>query len=209
MSRWLAGLTLVFGCYGTTASSPPAAPIASTIAAPPAAAVTIQASSVGPITARTPANLAALRALLVGYEVKPANVRIGEVQHLGYHVYKDGERLLYVIPDETGAITNVHAVSSKVAIADHPWKIGAAFSGVKALSTCKCWEEQVVVCFKTGEHVAVAFARQCSWQSFTSPEERQDLIGVPVQRILWSPRPYHEDSNPFGGSEYGGDEYGS
>jgi hypothetical protein len=204
MSRWLVGAVLAVGCYRST----PGAPVEPVEAAARAAAITMLPGSVGPLTAQTRATLIALRETFIGFEVRPANARLGEIQHLGYHVYRDGERLLYVMPDDKGAITNVHALSAKVAIADHAWRIGAPFNGVKALSTCKCWEDEVVVCWKNGEHVAVAFARACTWESFGSADDRQDLIGAPIQRVLWSPRPYAIDSNPFGGNGYGGgDEY--
>jgi len=200
--RGLVGLVVVAGCYRSAPGAPADPPES------PTAAITIRPASVGPLTTASRANLIALRETFAGFEVRPANVRLGDVQRLGYNVYRDGERLLYVMPDEKGAITNVHAVSAKVAVADHPWKIGAPLNGVKALSTCKCWEDEVVVCWKNGEHVAVAFARSCTWESFASADDRQDLIGAPVQRVLWNPRPYMLDSNPFGGNTYGGgDEY--
>ncbi|HWU88359.1 MAG TPA: hypothetical protein VN253_13830 [Kofleriaceae bacterium] len=190
-------------CY-TSAPVPPPVPVAE-----PAAAVTIGPASVGPITAQTPANLIALRAALLGFEVKPAHIALGaSTNRLGYNVYKDNEKLLQVYPDANGAIFNIHVVSPKVAIADRPWKIGARFNGVKSISTCKCWAEEVVVCFKAGDHVAVAFARECRYESYEAEDERQDLIGLPIHHVLWSPKPYTPDSHPYGGNEYGGDDYG-
>ena len=169
----------------------------------------IDQAAVGPITARTPASLHGLRRALPGYEVKPAHLALGpSTNRLGYNVYKDGEKLLHVIPDPSGGIFSIHAVSAKVAVGDRPWRTGAKLSGVRAISACKCWEDEVVVCFKVGEHVAVSFARECSFDSYSNEDERQDLIGSPIQRVLWSPRPYGEGSNPYGGDEYGGDEYG-
>jgi hypothetical protein len=195
---------LAASCY---TSVPAPAPVP--VPAEPAAAFTIAPAAVGPLTAKTPANLIALRAALLGYEVKPAHIGLGAATNrLGYNVYKDGEKLLHVIPDANGAIFNVHALSPKVAVADRPWKIGAKLNSVKAISTCKCWAEEVVVCFKAGDHVAVAFTHECSYDSYESEDERQDLIGLPIHRVLWSPKAYTRDSNPYGGDEYGGSEYG-
>jgi hypothetical protein len=200
---------LTIGALG--ASCYTSAPVATTAVpvAEPAAAVTIGPASVGPITAKTPANLIALRAALIGYEVKPAHVALGaSTTKLGFAVYKDGEKLLHVYPDESGAIFNIHALSARVAIADRPWKIGAKLNSVKSISTCKCWAEEVVVCFKAGDHLAVAFSRECSYDSYETDDERQDLIGLPIHHVLWSPKPYAQDANPYGGGEYGGDDYG-
>jgi hypothetical protein len=202
------GLLLVgalgLSCY-TSAPVPPASPAP---AGPPAAMV-IRADAVGPITARTPGSLLGLRRALPGYEVKPAHVVLGPTTNrLGFYVYKDGEKLLHVIPDGKGAIATVHALSPRVVASDRAWKMGAKLNSVRALSTCKCWEEEVVVCYRAGDHVAVSFARECGWDSYASEDDRQDLIGAPIHRVLWSPRAFGEESNPYGGSEYGGDEYG-
>lgn len=191
-------------CY-TSAPVAPAVPVAE----PTGAVVTIGPASVGPITAKTPATLIALRAALLGFEVKPAHIPLGAgTNKLGYAVYKDGEKLLHVIPDANGALFNIHALSPKVAIADRPWKIGAKLASVKAISTCKCWAEEVVVCFKAGDHVAVAFSRECGYDTYESESDRQDLIGLPIHHVMWSPKPYAEDANPYGGDEYGGEDYG-
>ena len=108
---------LGLSCY-TSAPAPPVPP------APPAppAAMTIAATAVGPITAKTPGNLIGLRQALPGYEVKPAHLMLGPaVSKLAFNIYKDGEKLLAVFPDDHGAIFAVHAVSSKVVAADRPW----------------------------------------------------------------------------------------
>jgi hypothetical protein len=194
---------LGLSCY-RSAPTPPVAPPP----AAPEAAMSIQPASIGPITAKTPGNLIGLRRALPGYEVKPAHVVLGpSTNRLGFNVYKDGEKLLHVLPDGKGGIFSVHALSPKVVAADRPWKIGAKLSGVRAITTCKCWEEEQVVCFKVGDHIAVSFARECGWDSYSNDDERQDLIGSPIHRVLWSPRPFSEESNPYGGDSYGGESY--
>jgi len=201
---------LLIGVLGLSCYTSAPAPVAP--APPPAdpqAALTIQPASVGPITDRTRGSLAGLRRALPGFEVKPAHLVLGPaMSRLAFNVYKDGEKLLHVLPDANGGIFSVHAVSAKVATSDRPWKIGAKFNGVRAISTCKCWQEEVVVCFKVGDHIAVSFARECAYNSYQSEDDRQDLIGAPIHRVLWSPKAFGEGSNPYGGDEYGGDEYG-
>ena len=210
--RLLWGLLLIaapgLSCYtSTSTSAPTSAPPAP---AAPQALLTIQEAAIGPITGKTPGHLIGLRRALPGYEVKPAHVTLGpNTNRLGFNVYRDGEKLLHVMPDGHGGIFAVHAMSPKVATLDRPWKIGAKLNGVRALTTCKCWEEEIVVCFRIGEHVAVAFSRECGWDSYTTDDERQDLIGSPIHRVLWSPKAFGEESNPFGGDSYGGDSYGA
>lgn len=194
---------LGLSCY--TSAPPPVTPAP----AGPEAAMTILPASIGPITPKTPASLLGLRRALPGYEVKPAHVVLGPTTNrLGFNVYRDGEKLLHVLPDDKGAIMSVHALSPKVVAADRPWRMGAKLNSVRALSTCKCWEEEVVVCFKVGEHVAVSFARECGEDSYSTDDDRQDLIGAPIHRVMWSPRAFGEESNPYGGEGYGGEGYG-
>jgi len=203
------GSPLLIGVLGLSCYTSAPAPVAPVPPAGPQAALTIQPTSIGPITARTRASLVGLRQALPGFEVKPGHLALGSsLNRLAFNVYKDGEKLLHVLPDGSGGIFSVHAVSSKVVAADRPWKIGAKFNGVRSISTCKCWQSEVVVCFKVGDHIAISFARECSWDTYTTEEERQDLIGVPIHRVLWSPKAFGEGSNPYGGDEYGGDEYG-
>src|SRR5262245_25696441 len=106
MSRALAGwagMVAAVGCYGGPGGSPPVA-AGGGAEARAHVALTVGASSVGPISGQTTASLAALRALLVGFDVMPVNLRIGDVQRLGYNVYHHGERLICVLPDDSGAI---------------------------------------------------------------------------------------------------------
>lgn len=154
---------------------------------------TIKVDSLGPITGKTPANLTALRDLLGkdGYEVKPINN-----SGIEFHVFLKKELLFYVIPNDDGTLFNVHVVSGKVDIAQHPqWKIGAAFAGDGALTHCECWGEHPV-CFKKGEHVAVAFKRACD--GLDDERMRKVLAGVNVQRAVWSPTPFGYDDDGGG-----------
>lgn len=160
---------------------------------------TINVDSLGPLTSKTPANLTALRDLLGkdGYEVTPVNNNGVE-----YHVSLKGELLFYVIPNDNGTLFNVHAVSSKVEISEHPqWKIGAAFTGDDVLTDCECWGEHPV-CFRKGEHVAVAFKRACD--GLDDERMRKVLTGVNVQRAVWSPTPFGYDDDSHSGDPCGG-----
>lgn len=161
---------------------------------------TINVDSMGPLTGKTPANLTALRDLLGkdGYEVKPVN-RSG----IEYHVFLKDELLFYVIPNDDGSLFNVHVVSGKVDIAQHPqWKIAAPFVGDDVLTHCECWGAHPV-CFKKGDHVAVAFKRACD--GLDDERMRKVLVGVTLQRAVWSPTPFgfdndSDDSDPCSGT---------
>ncbi len=164
---------------------------------------TITTDSMGPITGKTPANLTALRELLGkdGYEVRPVNNSGVE-----YHVSRNAELLFRVISNDDGSLFNVHVDSGKIEITQHPqWKIGAPFVGDDVLTTCECWGEHPV-CFKTGEHVAVAFKRACD--GLDDARMRKVLAGVTVDHAVWSPTPFSAGyesggSDPCGGSTPG------
>jgi len=158
-------------------------------------------TALGPLTAKSPANLVALRELLIGYEVRPVNVGGAELASLEYQVFEDGEKVFAVIPDEDGAILNVHVVSPKVTVAAHPWKVGEPFTNAAALTACDCWGGKAV-CFKKGEHVAVAFDRQC--RGLGEPRGRRGLEGLEVHRTIWNPKPFGSEDDQYGGHEYGG-----
>jgi len=198
----LAALVVVVsgpGCGGAPAT--PTTQLSNSTATPrgprsSTALFTINVDSLGPITSKTPANLSALRDLLGkdGYEVKPVNNSGVE-----FHVFLKEELLFYVIPNDDGTLFNVHAVSGKVDIAQHPqWKIGAAFAGDEILTHCECWGEHPV-CFKKGDHVAVAFKRACD--GLDDERMRKVLAGVNVQRAVWSPTPFGFDDVDGGGTD--------
>jgi hypothetical protein len=187
----VAVFALVLGCGGGRAVTPPAqlSNSTGTSGGPRSnALLTIRDESLGPITKLTPANLAALRDLLGkdGYDVRPVN-------HSGIelHVFLGDELMFYVIPNEDGTLFNVHAVSGKVEIEQHPqWKIGSPFAGDEILTSCECWGVHPV-CFKKGDHVAVAFDRGCD--GLSDERMRKVLTGVRLQRAVWSPTPFGFD----------------
>ncbi len=189
----------------------PATPVAP--APPPADALTITPSALGPITTATRANLTTLRQLLRGYEVEPVNtgddkptrdVKFDDtsLEFIEYQVYgKDGEKLFVVVPDEHGGVLNVHVTSPKVAVANHAWRVGAKFTGAAALTACECWEK--VICYTKGDHVAVGFDRNCKGGTI-SPHARTRFEGEPIARTIWNPKPFGIDDGRFGGAQYGG-----
>lgn len=197
--------TLLTGC-GSGTAKPPAQLSNSTTnpKAPTSSALfMISDDAIGPITGKTPANLTALRDVLGkdGYGVRTVNK-----DNVEYHVFLKDELLLYVIPNDDGSLFNVHAVSGKIEIVQHPeWKIGAPFAGADVLTTCECWGAHPV-CFKVGEHVAVAFSRACD--GLDDERMRKVLTGVTVQRVVWSPTPFGMDSDD-GGDPCGGNTPGS
>lgn len=148
-------------------------------------------ASFGPITPMTRATVEALQ------QAVGANVRIEAIDRRGteLHAYLGREHLFYVIPNDDGSLFNVHAVSPKISIVEHPdWIIGAPFSGTDRITNCECWGDHPM-CFARGEHVAVGFVVECTGLD-TPRERRAALQGVPIQRAVWNPKPFGTDAEP-------------
>ncbi len=186
------------------AAAPPP-PAAKPVAAAPNHDLLITETAMGRLDATTRTTLESLRAALRGYEVRP--IYDGGLE---YHVYKDGEHLYYVIPT-TGAadkLFNIHIVSSKLSVAQHTWRAGEPFSGAALLTKCECWGDQPV-CYKVGEHIAVAFKRACAPLSDQDDAHaRVVLDGVTVQRMVWSPTAFGMPDKTDPPGEEGGVEGG-
>lgn len=146
----------------------------------------MEPTSLGPLTATTPANQQAIQDLVGSrYVVKSIDDR-----GIEYHVFLGEELLFYVIPNDDGSLFNVHCTSSRVAIAEHPdWIIGSPLTNEKPIDTCECWGSHPM-CFKTGEHVAVGFRVSCD--NLDTPAKRRSLLGVPIQRAVWNPAKFGE-----------------
>lgn len=178
------------GACGRTASAPP--PTLSNevpVAVGQMGMFELGVAAFGPITPLTPASVADLQRA-VG-----SRVRIESLDRRGneFHAYLGAEHLFYVIPNDDGSIFNIHAVSPKVVILEHrDWIIGAPFYGANLLTTCECWGEHPM-CFVRGDHVAVGFVVPC--QNLETPIQRRSLQGVPIQRAVWSPRPFGADAD--------------
>jgi hypothetical protein len=175
------------GCWGS--SKPPAKP------EPAKPLLAITQTGFGPVDAKTPATLTALRVAFSGFDVKPMN----DADALEYRVYRGDEMIAYVVPDDDGSIFNVHATSAKVTVEGRDWKVGAPFQGAAQLTQCECWGESPT-CWKQGEHVAVNFARECGDLAGGEQRVLRVLDGVTVQRIVWSPRAFgtavhHDEQN--------------
>jgi hypothetical protein len=168
MSRW--SFALLAAC-GPAATAPVQAP-----AEPPL--FTIDQTAMGPLNAKTPATLVALRATFAGYDVTPVNT-----DALEYRVSRGDQRLFEIIPDDAGHVLNVHVVSPAIAVANRTWRVGDAFTD--RLDTCECWAEQTV-CFNAGEHVAVGLVAVC--RNFTLAG-RMALAGAPIRTLIWSAKP--------------------
>jgi hypothetical protein len=140
--------------------------------------------SFGPITAMTPATVEALRqALGASYRVQTVDRHGSEL-----HAFLGTELLFYVIPNDDGSLFNIHAVSPKIAIVEHPdWVIGTPFTGADVLTDCECWGEHPM-CFERGDHVAVGFVVAC--EGVKTREGRRMLQGVPIQRAVWNPHAF-------------------
>lgn len=189
MSRWI-----VLACALVACAAPPPTPVEKP-APPPPSIFTIADSGVGPVGANTRANLTAVRRLVgpQGYTVRPIND--GGVE---LHVYDGKEHLFYVIPNDDGSLFNVHVVSASIPITQHPeWVVGQPFSHSEILTYCECWGPHPV-CWKHGDHVALGFKRDCD--GLDSATGREALVGTPIQRAVWSPKPFGEDEGDGDGS---------
>lgn len=190
MKRFL-GLVVVLACGPGPAPVAPAPPSEPTIP--------LTEASLGPLTASTRASLIALRAVLRGYTVVPVNIGSDpDFPSLEFQVFDADNPLFTVVPDVEGNILNVHVVTPKVTMAGRPWRVGEPFKG--SVTDCDCWGGKLV-CFKTGEHVAVAFDRRC--RSTFDARARRGLQGTAIKKLVWSPTAFGGD--PYGGAEYGED----
>lgn len=151
----------------------------------------ISQTAFGPLDAHSIATLVPLRQTFAGYDVRPLN----DEDTLEYAVYSGAEMLLYVVPDDDGAVFNVHATSPKVTVVDRDWRVGAPFQGAAHLTTCECWGDNPT-CWKTGDHVAVSFARECGELTHGDRRVLRVLDGVAVQRLIWSPKPFGAAASP-------------
>jgi len=173
--KWLV-LSFVLACGAPAMRDP--VPVAD----PPA--LTITASAFGPIRPDTPATLVALRAVLAGYEVRPT-----QQNGLEYQVFERDRRVFTVVPTSDAAIFNIHVASPRIAVAGHDrWRVGAKFADWQALTQCACWGGKPV-CFRVGDHVALAFDRKCGGLRRTL----RWLEGLPIEHTIWSPKPFGED----------------
>jgi hypothetical protein len=182
-------IACILGC-GAAMPAPQAVPDSS---------IVLTATSLGPLSAKTPANLVALRQIFAGYDVVPVNVDTApDRRALEYQVFEHGKLMFVIVPSSEGAILNVHVNTPKVSVTGHPWRVGAPFAGASELTTCECWGNKPA-CFKKGEHVAVTFERSC--KGTADARSRRALEGIPIKRLVWKPE-------AFGGAAYGGSQYG-
>jgi hypothetical protein len=169
-----AWILMLAACWAA-APAPPAPPKS-------AAGLVITQHGWGPINEATVATLTNLRALFPAYRVVPAND-----PQLEYDIYDGKQKLGFVVLDDDASVFNVHATSNRVRVEDRTWRAGEPFQDSKALSHCECWGANPT-CYKTGEHVAVNFARSCL--DGDDPRELRVLDGLVVQRVIWSVEPF-------------------
>jgi hypothetical protein len=190
---------VIASCVLAACGAPRAAPTPIQTPEPqkPPTIFTIADRGIGPIDKDTPANLTALRRLVgpQGYTVRPIND--GGIE---LHVYDGKEHLFYVVPNDDGSLFNVHVVSGSVPITQHlEWVVGKPFSHSQILTDCECWGSYPV-CWRDGDHVAVGFRRKSvenerDCDSLGTPRERESLEGHPIQRAVWSPKPFGTDDD--------------
>jgi len=165
--------------------STPAKPVASNLSLQ---SMQITDRGVGTLTERTRATLTGLRAVLPGYDVTPQASQALTV----FNVNSKGEKLMSVIASDDGSMFSIQVTSAKIASATHDWKVGGKLvAGV--IDACECATDddstEIAVCYKTGEHVAVVFVRPCIGL-LDDEQARKTLVGVPISRLAWQPRPW-------------------
>lgn len=150
----------------------------------------IHRESMGPLTQATRAELPTLQDLLGSrYVVK-------QVDKDELDVMLDKEVVFYVIANDDGSLFNVHCPSEKVAIADHPdWIIRSPLTNDQPIDACECWGSHPM-CFHNGDHVAIGFEVPC--EGLETAAKRKALVGVPIQRAVWNPRPFGDGSGGAG-----------
>ena len=183
----VAWLLLLAACH---APSRPAEPLSNHVPIATGGLMTISEVAFGPLDARSPATLSALRAAFSGYDVRAATD-----SGLTYSVYLGAEKLAWVIPNANGTLFNVHATSPKVQTVGHTWRVGAAFADAQYLTACECWGENPT-CYHRGDHIAVNFKRDCSGGEGAFGSALHVLDGAEIQRVIWSPTPFRGDEQP-------------
>ncbi len=164
--------------------------------------------AIGALDGATAATQDALAKKLVGLDVKlmsekdPPPFKEGNPSK-HFEVWKAGERQ-YSIIISGEAIFNVHTENPKVSVSNHPsWHVGATFQDSKSLTRCDCWGDKIV-CWKDGEHAALAFDRKCENMTSGDPHELTVLDGLPITRMVWNPKPFAGDDDPKAPAEHGG-----
>ncbi|HEY3803244.1 MAG TPA: hypothetical protein VGL61_11585 [Kofleriaceae bacterium] len=170
-------------CAGCPAAPPPEAPHPRV--AP--ARFEITQNSFGPLDSASPATLAFLRQQLAGYDVRPVND-----EGLEYHVYEGSDQLFIVVTNDDLSIFNVEATSGKVAVREHPWRVGQPFQDSATITDCECWGQHPT-CYVRGERIAVNFARECGDLAGHDPRAFKALDGVAPRRVIWAPKPFVPD----------------
>ena len=212
-------LALAAGCYrgdtGTkTPTTPPTTPPVETKPeAFSAASVLFGDKSAGLMEGTMTATVEFLTPKMPGYRIELKDdaaftgfSAFSAAPHL--NVYVGDERVFAVVIHEGGKIFNAHTDNKHVGVQGHPaWHVGAAFQDSRALSRCDCWGDKVV-CWKDGEHAALAFDRSCDNLANLGNDQNQAALkvldGLEIKRMVWSPQPFEPDhtdtpSQPKGG----------
>jgi hypothetical protein len=158
--------------------------------------LTIGEPGVGPLTGTTPATADAIKHLMPQYTV--AEVTDGDdgllsggrlTGGLALDLVSGGDKVLEVVPYEDHNIYFIHALSPKIAVAGHAWRVGATLSHGD-IDECECWGDQAI-CYKTRTHVAVVVAHDCKGMRYAKRTVGLEVIdGATIQRVVWSREPW-------------------
>jgi hypothetical protein len=138
------------------------------------------------ITETTTVDAATLNRLVPDAEVRP-DPDSSDIQEL----YRGGERIFYVVAKSSNepsqGVFNVQVTHASIP-GPNGWRVGDNLASTANLDMCECWQD-LRVCFKKGTHVAVAIDRdECEGL----PEVGTGIIGKPIARLIWNPRPWPE-----------------
>lgn len=153
--------------------------------APRAPGLVVSQHGVGPLTASTTATLLALRDALPELRVTPRND-----PNLELDIYDGATLIASVVPDDDGHVFNISVTSESIPVEGKPWRAGRTFQQSHVINMCECWGQKPV-CYRTGEHVAVAFDRSCLDE--TDARSLRALDGLVIQRVIWSSPSFGEE----------------
>jgi hypothetical protein len=190
LSALAAGFVFVAACWTERSASPP---LSNQIATTPSPRWRMTHNGVGPLRGETLATEEELQHLMPDARVVVND--LGEESGLVYDVFDGDEHILYVVPDDVDGYTEgddrryartifaVFAVSGRVSIEGHSWRVGQPFTDDSGLDRCECWGGgEVTACFRIGTHLRVIFDDPCE---AATHEGARAMIGKRIARVMW------------------------
>lgn len=168
---------------------------------PKAKGLELTEAGVAGVTATTRTDAATIGALVPDAEVRP-DPQNDDILEL----FRGGERIFYVVAASAAhpeqGVFNVQVTSGQIP-GPNGWRVGQNLASVGALDMCECWQD-LRVCFQKGTHVAVAIDHD----SCEGLPGVGNIVGRPIARLIWNPRPWPEIADYDQGDEGDWDEGG-